>query len=381
MTVMLNSLNLLKRKSEVKKLFIPLLAMGMVVFTDVSFAAFGGSRGGSGVSRSYSRPATTTTYSKPVSKPSSSYSSSSSSSSSGSYWGSSKQTPTYSNTRQTEYRSNSYQQPQYQQPRQNSAMRDIGVTAAGVAGGVLAASAITALVSSPGHSGMFTHPQYPGQYFNQQGQPVAAPQAPQAAPAPQQQVMPEQYPQQAYSQPQYQQQQPVVVVQQPKQESGGFFSFLWSFLWGVIQLIMFLGVVGALAFGIYKLIQLGKKNNVQEKVREQLDLKPSVKAEFNDLDAKALDIFYDFQKNSDNKAWVTANTKYLPVDDCLSPPSQVKQYEHRVTDCAMEHGKLRGSVLYKAVVNDGSGDVKVNQFWNFEKDAGVWKLIGFESND
>ena len=48
-----------------RKLFVPLLAMGMVVFTDVTFAAFGGSRGSSGVSRSYSRPSTPT-YSKPA---------------------------------------------------------------------------------------------------------------------------------------------------------------------------------------------------------------------------------------------------------------------------------------------------------------------------
>lgn len=353
-----------------KKLFIPMLAMGMVVFADVSFAAFGGSRGSSGVSRSYSRPATPS-YSKPATsyKATPAPSSSSSSSSSGSFWSSKPQPKqTYSNTRQTEYRSNSNYQQSY--PRQNSAMRDIGVTAAGVAGGVLAASAITALVSSPNHAGMYTHPQYPGQYFNQQGQPMAAP-----APQRQQPVLlPEEYPQQAYSQA-----QPYVVVQQ--KESGGFFSALWSFLWGLIQLVLLIGIFGALAFGIRKLYLLSKKSGVQEKVREQLELKPSMRPYFDDLDSKAQDIFYNFQKNSDNATWVAANTKYLPVDECLSAPSKVLQYEHRTIDCAMEQGKVRGSVLFDAVLNDGTGDVTISQHWNFEKDNGVWKLIGFEQND
>ncbi|MNC38665.1 hypothetical protein D3C75_872840 [compost metagenome] len=254
-------------------------------------------------------------------------------------------------------------------------MRDIGVTAAGVAGGVLAASAITALVSSPNHSGMFTHPQYPGQYFNQQGQPVSAPPA-QAT----QQMMPEQVATQQYAQPaqpQYQQARPVV-----QQESGGgFFSALWGFLWGVIQLIFFIGIVGAIAFGVYKLFLLGRTKEVQEKVRETLNVPPSMRMERDDLDSNAMDIFYNFQKNSNNETWVRNNTKYLPVKECLSAPSEVLQYAHRTIDCAVEQGKLRGSVLFNALLNDGSGEVRVNQYWNFEKDNGTWKLIGFESND
>lgn len=344
-----------------KKACIPLLAMGMVVFADVSYAAFGGSRGGGGVSRAYSRPATTT-----YSKPATTYKAA--------------PAPTYRQTPSTNYSNNSgysnnrsnYQQ-NYSAPRQNSAMRDIGVTAAGVAGGVLAATAITALVSSPNHSGMFTHPQYPGQYFNQQGQPVSAPPAPPAQ-AQQQQVMPEQYAQPA--QPQYQQARPVV-----QQESGGFFSALWGFLWGVIQLIFFIGIVGAIAFGVYKLFLLGRTKEVQEKVRETLNVPPSMRMERDDLDSNAMDIFYNFQKNSNNETWVRNNTKYLPVKECLSAPSEVLQYEHRTIDCAVEQGKLRGSVLFNALLNDGSGEVRVKQYWNFEKDNGTWKLIGFESND
>lgn len=347
-----------------KKLFVPLLAIGMVVFADVSNAAFGGSRGGGGVSRSYSRPATPA-YSKPAitykasPTPTSRPSSSGSNSNSG-----------YSNNN---YRDNSDSSYPQSAPRQNSAMRDIGVTAAGVAGGVLAASAITALVSSPNHSGMYTHPQYPGQYFNQQGQVVAAPQR--------QAVQQEQYLPEQYAPQQYQQAQPVVVVQQRKESGFSFFGALWGALWFLIKLAFFLSVVGAIAFGIYKLFLLAKKNGVQDKVREQLELKPSTRTDLDDLDSNAMDIFYNFQKNSDNATWVEANTKYLPVDECLSPPSKVLQYEHRAIDCAIEQGKVRGSVLYRATLNDGSGEVEVDQYWNFEKDNGVWKLIGFEQND
>jgi len=362
-----------------KKAFIPLVAMGMVVFADVSYAAFGSSRSSSGVSRSYSRPASSSSYSRPVSKPSSSYTpSSSSSSSSGSFWSSKPSTSSSSNTGYRTSNQNYQQNYQQQAPRQNSAMRDIGVTAAGVAGGVLAATAITALVSSPSHSGMFTHPQYPGQYFNQQGQPVAAPRAA----AEPQLMMPEQYPQTVNQQQYAPQQQPQsYVVVQHKQESGSFMGALWGFLWFILQLVFFLGVVGAIAFGVYKLFLLGRTKEVQAKVRETLNVPATVNMERDDLDSNAMQIFYDFQKNSNDKVWVAANTKYLPVDDCLSPPSRVLQYEHRTTDCAMEQGKLRGSVLYKAVLDDGTGEVTVNQYWNFEKDNGTWKLIGFESND
>lgn len=352
-----------------RKLFVPLLAMGMVVFTDVSFAAFGGSRGGSGVSRSYSRPATTS-YNKPATTyKAPSYTSSGSSS------GYSSGSSNYnSGSGNNNYRSNSYNEPQ-----RSSTMRDIGVTAAGVGGGILAAQAITALVSSPGHSGMYTHPQYPGQYFNQQGQPVAAPvqQAPQ--PAPQQgYAQPQQYQQQQY-------QQPVVVVQQQQQSGMTFFGALWGALWFVIKLAFFLSVVGAIGYGIYKLFTLGRKKEVRDqveaKIKHKFDLSPKGPSDFEELDSKAMDIFYTFQKNSDNEAWVTANTKYLPVDDCLSAPSKVLEFQHRTLDCTNQSGKTRGSVQYWATLNDGTGKLKIEQIWNFEKDGNVWKLIGIEQDD
>lgn len=360
---------------KMRKLFVPLLAMGMVVFTDVTFAAFGGSRSSSGVSRSYSRPATTS-YSKPATTykaPSYTSSSSSSSYSSGRSNNSGYQSNYNSGSGNNNYRSNSYNEA----PRQNSAMRDIGVTAAGVAGGVLAASAITALISSPGHAGMFTHPQYPGQYFNQQGQPVTAPvqQAPQAA-------------QQQYYQPQSQQaQQPVVVVQQQQPQESGFtfFGILWGALWFLIKLAFFLSIVGAIGYGIYKLVTLGRKKEVRDrvegKIKEKFDLSPKGPTEFDDLDSRAMAIFYEFQKHSDDATWVEANTKYMPVDDCLSPPSKVLTYQHRTIDVVVEQGNLRGTVLYEAKLDDGTGVVRIKQHWNFEKDGGVWKLIGIEQND
>lgn len=373
---------------KLSKVFVPFVAMGMVVFADVSFAAFGGARGSSGVSRSYSRPATPT-YSKPASTykapsytpsrqaPSQSYGSSSSYSNKSSY------NSGYSNSG---YNSNSnYRRDSYPEPvRQSSVGRDIAVTAAGVGGGILAAQAITALVSSPGHPGMYTHPQYPGQYFNQAGVPMPAPvqQAPQVAPS--------QYeapPTQAYLQPQSQQPAPVVVYQapQPKDDGLTFFGFLWGSLWWLIKLAFFLSVVGALGYGVYKLIQLARRKDVRDQVsqavNQKLDFTPKGPSDLEDLDSKAMDIFYAFQKNSDNREWVEANTKYLPVEDCLAAPSRVLAYQHITTDCAVEQGKTRGTVKYEATLDDGTGKVFVAQYWNFEKDNGTWKLIGIEQDD
>jgi hypothetical protein len=356
-----------------RKLFVPLLAMGMVVFADVSYAAFGGSRSSSGVSRSYSRPATSS-YSKPATtyKTPSYLNSSQSSRSSNSDSYKSNYNSGYSNN---SYRSNSYNDA----PRQSSTMRDIGVTAAGVGGGILAASAITALVSSPNHAGMYTHPQYPGQYFNQQGQPVQAPASQRQAP--QEQYMPEQYTVQQYSQPQTYQ-QPVVVVQQ-KEDGFSFFGILWGFLWFIIKLAFFLSFVGAIGYGLYKLVKLVRNKEVRDQVQATVQAKVQEKFDFSgkfaDLDSKAMDIFYEFQKNSDDETWVRGNTKYLPVKECLSAPSEVLEFEHRTTDCVIEQGNIRGTVLYRAVLNDGTGDVDVHQYWNFENDDGKWKLIGFEA--
>jgi len=363
-----------------RKLFVPLLAMGMVVFTDVSFAAFGGSRGSSGVSRSYSRPATPT-YSKPAttykapsySAPSSTPSYSTRSSNNSGY------SRSYSNGNSSNYSQGNYRdtsRSDYNYNNRSSTMRDIGVTAAGVGGGILAAQAITALISSPGHPGMYTHPQYPGQYFNQAGVPMPAP-------VQQPQVVPSQYeapPVQQYTQPRSQQAPaPVVIYQAPQQQEQGttFFGALWGSLWFVLKLAFFLGVVGALAYGAFRLFRLGKAKVAEEKVNMKFD----TYREGKELDKLAMDIFYKFQANSDNEAFVRNNTRYLPVKECLSPASEVIEYEHKFIDCKVEQGKLRGTILYRAVLNDGSGDVRINQYWNFEKEDGFWKLIGFEQND
>ncbi|MNC31158.1 hypothetical protein D3C75_794720 [compost metagenome] len=227
---------------------------------------------------------------------------------------------------------------------------------------------------------MYTHPQYPGQYFNQQGQPVAAP-APQR-PAVQQEYMPEQN----YAPQQYQQPQPVVIVQpQPQGPNFTFFGMLWGALWFLIKLAFFLSVVGAIGYGVYKLIQLGRnkavRDQVQAKVQSKFDLTPKGPSNFDDLDSKAMGIFYAFQKNSDNETWVTANTKYLPVEDCLSAPSKVLTYQHKTSDCVVEQGKVRGTVMYEAKLDDGTGVIRIKQYWNFEKDDEGWKLIGVEQVD
>lgn len=359
---------------KLSKVFVPFVSVAMLVFADVSFAAFGGSRGSSGVSRSYSRPATSS-YSKPAttykapsystSRQSPSYSSSGGNNSG--YKSSYGSNHSYS---QGNYRDTSRSDYNYNGGSRSSTMRDIGVTAAGVGGGILAAQAITALVSSPNHPGMFTHPQYPGQYFNQAGVPLPTPvqQAPQASPS--------QYEAQQYAPQQYQ--QPVVVVQQQPKESGStFFGVLWGSLWALIKLAFFLSVVGAIAYGCFKLYRLLKHKIAQEKVNMQFNTWDERRI----LDENAMDIFYKFQQNSNDEQWVRAHTKYLPVKECLAPPSEVIQFEHRLINCLVEQGKLRATVLYDAVLNDGSGDITISQFWNFEKSEGVWKLIGFEEND
>lgn len=339
---------------KLNKFFVTALGFSLIVTADTSFAAFGGSRAssGMGVSRSYSRPSTPkSSYTAPASK---SYSkpSYSNSSSSNNY-----SKPSYNSSNGGGNYNNSGYNNQY---RQRSTMGDIGVGVASVAGGILAAEAIQGLIRGP--SGAYTHPQYPGQTFNAQGVPQPA----------QGQVMP---PQEGSVQPSQQQsQQPVYVVQQaPVASTGGFFSFLWSALGNILHLILYVSVVGALAYAGWKLYKLGKKKFQKEKANMLFD----VETEFENLDASAMEIFYDFQKNSDNKDWVKRNTKYLNVEACMSEPSTVEQYQHKVLDCAVEQGKLRASVRYDATLENDRLE-KINQIWNFEKDLGVWKLIGVE---
>lgn len=364
------------------------VAMSLIplMVVDSAMAAFG--RGSSsGVSRSYSRPSSSSSSSS-YSKPSSTYSKPSSTSSyskpQSSYTAPSR--PAASSN----YNSNNYnrQQPSYNSgyqsnnyggnngyngnQRQRSTMGDIGVGVAGVAGGILAAQAITSLISSPGHAGLYTHPQYPGQYFNAQGVPQSAPQsAPvqQAAPAQQQYI-----PEQQYGAPQVVQQQqlPQVVYQQAKSEPG-FFSILWSALFGVLHLIFFGLVVAGLGFFGFRMFRKGKKMIADQKHGDGLE------AEKADLSDKAQQIFYGIQGNSNNKTYLAANTKYLPVNDMMDEPSEVIQFEQGRVDVALEFGKVRGSVYYRATLKKPDGTVeKIREYWNFEKDGTVWKLIGID---
>lgn len=347
------------------KFFVIALACALIVPMESSFAAFGSrakSSSGFGVSRSISRsaPKSTTNSYKPkaqtsYSKPYSSYSKPKTYSQSSNYY----------NRGYSSGYNNGY-------PQQRSTMGDIGIGVASVAGGILAAEAIQNLIAGP--NGMYTHPQYPGQYFNAQGAPVAAPQT-QAQPVVSGSEVgaPQGSPYDA-GQQYTQQQQPVVVVQQPTEKPMGFFSFLWSALGNILHLILFLGVVGALVFGGWKLWQFGKKKYKEEKQNMLFD----EEAEFNDLDSNAQEIFYNFQQNSNDKSWVKNNTKYLNVDDCLNEPSSVIQYQHETLDCTFEQGKLRASVKYIATLQNSETE-KIRQIWNFEKDCGIWKLIGVES--
>ena len=101
--------------------------------------------------------------------------------------------------------------------------------------------------------------------------------------------------------------------------------------------------------------------------------------ELSDIDSVAQEIFFNFQKNSDNIPWLKANTKYLNVENCVSNPSTVVSYEHRTIDCAVEQGKLRASVEYKAVLKNTDGDETIHQIYNLEKQDGKWFVIGVEN--
>lgn len=369
------------------KKFASVVAMTLIplMVVDSAMAAFG--RGSSsGVSRSMSRPSSSSSSysskssSSSYSKPSSSYGSSSSSYP--------KSTPSYSTQSKPSSNYNNYrQQPSYNSGtsnnyggnnnyRQRSTMGDIGVGVAGVAGGILAAQAITALISSPGHAGMYTHPQYPGQYFNAQGVPQSPPQS-----APVQQSVPQQQqyiPEQQYSSaqqvvPQVVQQQQVPQVVYQQQKSPGFFSILWSALFGVLHLIFFGLVVAGLGFFGFRMFRKGKKMIADQKQGD------GIESEKNDLGEKAQQIFYGIQGNSNNRTYLSANTKYLPVADMMDEPSDVIQFEQGRVDVALESGKIRGSVYYRATLKKPDGTVdKIREYWNFEKEGTVWKLIGID---
>ncbi|MNC02205.1 hypothetical protein D3C75_495770 [compost metagenome] len=357
-----------------KPVVVAMIAMMPMLAVDFADAAFGRSSS-SGVSRSYSRPSTPS-----VSK-SSSYSAPKTYNSTPSY---SQPRSTYSAPKQTYqsqpqqyrqqynnnsgYSNNSYNNGGYK-PR--STMGDIGVGVASVAGGMLAAQAITSLISSPGHAGLYTHPQYPGQYFNAQGVPQQAPQQQQSAQAPvQPAVLPAQ--QQGYvEQPQYapQVQQPVYV--QPKEK--GFFSYLWSGLFSILHLIFFGAVVAGLAYLGFRTFRKGKQ------VIDDQNAYGSMDKHKKDLTNKAQDLFSNIQEKSNNMAFLKANTKYLPIADMMDEPSSVVQFEQGAVDVAVESGKVRGSVLYRATLKKADGSKEnIREYWNFENENGVWKLIGID---
>lgn len=343
-----------------RKIALALMMIGSLLVTETTLAAFGGGKS-AGVSRSYSSPRTAPAPSYSASK-ASSYSAPKASS-----YSVPKQTysapPSRSNynNRSSSY-DNSYNQRNYggnyQQP---STMRQIGTTAAGVAGGILAAEAISSLIRSPGHPGMYTHPQYPGQYFNAQGVPQPAPQAL----APQQDSN--------YNSG-YVQQPQVVYASQP--QSKGVMSSLWSGLGSILNFLIFMGVLGALAYGGFKLYHILRRK-AKEEIASMKEPEVDLRAEERSLDNAAMDLFYGFQKNSNNVSWLEKHSLYLDVAGMLQEPVKVVTYQHAVIDVAVESGKIRGTVKYHANMADGNN--VDGHFWNFQKDGSEWKLIGVEA--
>ena len=352
-----------------KKFIVSVVAASLISYAVPSFAAFGSKASSSksyGVSRSMSRPKATTprvvpkTYSKPsssYSKPSSSYGSKPR------YYGGNPNNQ-FDNYDRGRYNNNGYGNGYPQQP---SAMRDIGVGVASVAGGILAAEAIKGLIAGP--NGTYTHPSYPNQYFNAGGVPVDA----------NGQVLNGTSPnEQSGNVAQGNVPPTVVYVENPRssqqQNDSGLFPF-WGFVGGLLEFLLVMAILAGLAFGGWKLFGIGKRKLKEEKQNMMYDLDD----ELSDIDSVAQEIFFNFQKNSDNIPWLKANTKYLNVEDCVSNPSTVVSYEHRTIDCAVEQGKLRASVEYKAVVKNDECEESVHQIWNVEKHDGKWFVIGVES--
>lgn len=336
-----------------KKSIIASFLAATVMFAAVDASAkFGGSRSSSvGISRSssISKPKT---YSSPnFSKPS--YSKPA-------YSSSSKPTSTqprvvekhyYNNTPNRGYNNN------YGNGG-NSFGRDVAATALGVGGGILAAEAIKSLIAGP--NGTYTHPQYPGTTFNQQGVPIDPATGQPLTSAPQEQM------QSAAPSPQ-------VIVANPQPAERGFFSMLWGALGNVLHLFLFLAVVAGLVFGGYLVYNLLK--------RKKDDM--NMMGLENDLDNEAQDIFYNFQKNASNLEFIERNSKYLNPSDILSPACKVLNYQHNVIDVSREAGKIRASVHYTAVVQPmdtivGMKNEHVDEIWNFERVGEKWVLVGVE---
>ena len=147
---------------------------------------------------------------------------------------------------------------------------------------------------------------------------------------------------------------------------------------GVIQLTLLCSLLGGIAFGVWCLYNRFK-GKLSTNNKEQGDGVIDLDEEFEDIDSKAMDIFYDFQRNSDGKVFIEKNTKYMSVDSRMSPSSVVEKYEHKTLDCAVGQGKLRASVEYKATLSNVEGVEEIHQIWNMEKDGGKWMVIGVGS--
>ncbi len=310
----------------VKKSIAVVIASVVIAAPIQAEAAFGGSRAsssGAGISRStITRPsAPSKTYSAP------------------------SRSRSYNQQRVEERR---YNNNSYSNNSQPSFGSQVASTALGVGAGILAAEAISNLIAGP--NGTYTHPQHPGVVYNSQG-------VPQNAVNEQAAVIP--------------QPQQVVVV---KDSNGGFFSFLWGMLGNILHLALFLGVVGTLSFGGWKLFKYLKRN------------KETLMSDFDDLekdiDFRAQELFYNFQKNANNKEWIEQNSKYLPVEEIVSQACDVVRYEHNVVDVSAEAGKIQASVKYNAVVKESgnvfAADEHVNQYWHFELNGSKWVLVGVE---
>ena len=93
---------------------------------------------------------------------------------------------------------------------------------------------------------------------------------------------------------------------------------------------------------------------------------------------KAQKMFTDFQASSNDVAFLKANTLNMDIDSCVSEPSRVISYQHKVLDVDVERGVVVASVVYEATLTKHGADEHIKQIWNYQKDNGKWKLIGIE---
>jgi len=292
----------------------------------------------------------------------------------------SRPAPSYQ-PRTTYSNQNNYNRPYnsgYNAPQQaykpRSAMGDIGVGVASIAGGILAAEAVMALVQSPSNPGMYTHPQYPGMTFNAQGVPQeAVPQPPATQNTQQSQAaatapVDAQPSVQQYNQPAYVQPHVVTYNQSPANDSG-LFPFL-GFVGGLLEIAGVCVILAGVGYGGYR----GYKYIMRQK---QLN---GFTGMHNDIDEKAYSLFKGVNENSDNREWLEKNTTKMPIDVVMCQPSTVLQYEHEVVNVDQEAGEIVASVHYKAtLLEQDKSETKVDQVWHFVWSIGGWKLQGVEN--